>query len=361
MAGIYFIATGSSSRNQTKSLDQSFSVHEVGQYCAPRIQEQLNQHFADDKRVFAWGASTRGDLDKPTQGDYVVDVRNKVVKQVFRYAFMIDTGADTQLQRFIGWDDEKPANERRGFRYVYFLRAPQVAGRKDKSFFQQAFAQAANPQWLARQRWFSDDEVRMALERTGTRSLEDLLDIGPGLEPAVPSNFVTEIAFALQQEQQPKFLRPDWLLPVLRRVEFLRADHSHLEKEHEDIVTHLFEALGYARTQEIKHQRGRVDIVIVEPDQPRPIIVIEVKRDWALSRKRKDYVRQAHNYALEAGARWAILTNGDRYVVYDRKRGLSEDEQFECEFELTCLTTEGLQHLTGLRKQPRRDKGSSPG
>lgn len=154
------------------------------------------------------------------------------------------------------------------------------------------------------------------------------------------------------EPEQSKFLRPDWLLPILRQVETLCADHNHLEREHEDIVTHLFEALGYSRGLEIKFQRGRIDIVIVERDEPRPVIVIEVKRDWALSRRSKDYVRQAHHYASEAGARWVILTNGNRYILYDRTRGLSYDEQLESEFELTRLTSEGLQHLTGLRKRP---------
>lgn len=184
MAGIYFIAAGSSSRNRTKSLDQNLSAEDVTQHLEPLFKHQLNQHFVGDEKVFAWGAATkpRG-LDELKQGDYVVDVNNRVVKHVFRYAFMIDTGEDLRLQDWIGWDAEVPVNERRSFKYVYFLRAPQ-ATRRDKSFFEKAFGQEGNQNWLAGQRWFSDDEVRAALERTGTRSVEDLLGLEPGASPA---------------------------------------------------------------------------------------------------------------------------------------------------------------------------------
>ena len=63
----------------------------------------------------------------------------------------------------------------------------------------------------------------------------------------------------------------------------------------------------------------------------------EVKRDWDLTHEDTDTVRQAFNYALESGARYVIITNGDYYAFYDRTHGLSYCAHFVGEFRLSRL------------------------
>ena len=72
-----------------------------------------------------------------------------------------------------------PVDERRPYRYVFFLKDPQKPGRdqKEKEYFQKAFDQSGNNQWLVGQRWFSGSQVNDALERTGVENIRELLGI----------------------------------------------------------------------------------------------------------------------------------------------------------------------------------------
>ena len=74
-----------------------------------------------------------------------------------------------------------------------------------------------------------------------------------------------------------------------------------------------------------------------------------MKRDWSLSKDSKDYVRQAFNYALEAGAQYVAITNGDLYVFYNRLKGLSYDDHLMTEFQLSRLSIDCLRLITDLR------------
>lgn len=348
MSGVYFLAAGSSSKNRTKSLDRPLSYSGVISHLDQNAVQQMREVFVENEQVYAWGANGVGHLDRLAFGDYVVDVKNKVVVRVFRFTFFIHT-RDTRLQDWIGWDAEKSRDVRRPYPLVYFLRTPQRTRNSEKSFFQGAFAQDANPQWLAGQRWFDDADVLAAMDRSGAKSVEALLGIDAIGLPTTPriDPLISEIP---KEPKPPNYERPSFLEPIISRLELLRVDENHMEREHEDIVAHLFEILGYRRGQEIKFQRGRVDILIVEESDTRPKIVVEVKRDWSISKSNADFVRQAHHYAGEVGARWVILTNGDRYFIYDRQKGLSYEEQFDCEFELTALTQEGRKCVSKLYK-----------
>ena len=141
--------------------------------------------------------------------------------------------------------------------------------------------------------------------------------------------------------------RPSWLEQVINHIEELREDSRHQERDHEDLVSRFFEELGYKRGADIKYRRGRVDILIQHNDKP--LIVIEVKRDWSLTSKSKEYVQQAFNYALDVGSRYVAITNGDRYVVYDRTQGLSYDEHLVYEFQLTRLKPNCAKLINNLR------------
>ena len=173
MSGIYFIAAGQSSRNREKSLDRSLQVAHVKKMLSGRSGTQFSSHYGQNDTVYVWGANKIGDLDKLEAGDFVVDVKNKKVVQVFQFGLWIET-EDTRLQEAIGWDSEKPKEQRRPYKIVYFLTQPRRTLRHEKSFFQRAFAQEANQNWLVGQTWFSPLDVKQALARTNTQSIEHL-------------------------------------------------------------------------------------------------------------------------------------------------------------------------------------------
>lgn len=85
--------------------------------------------------------------------------------------------------------------------------------------------------------------------------------------------------------------------------------------------------------------------------QEKPLLTIEVKADWALSPKSKTYIEQAYGYAQEVGTRFVIITNGDRYVVFDRARRLDYASNLIGEFQVTRLTRSGLDILESLRRE----------
>ena len=149
-------------------------------------------------------------------------------------------------------------------------------------------------------------------------------------------------------EEPDEFIVPDWLRPITDRIKSLRRQTDHTESDHEAIVEELFRVLGYTPTDEIKFQRGRIDIIIAINNKP--LITIEVKRDWNSSKKNTAYVQQAFNYSNEIGTRFVVVTNGDRFLIYDKKRGYSLDGMLSAKFELTKLDDEGLRSLESLKK-----------
>lgn len=176
--GIYFIAAGSSSKNRDKTLDKSHSVEEMCRFLPPKDCERLRRYFLSGGGVYLWGANEKNanDVFSIKDGEYVVDVKNKVVVQVFRFCFSVKT-KDTKLQEYVGWDREKPGDKKRPYRYVYFLSSPNSTVKKEKKYFQDAFGHSNNPMFLFGQEYFSDRRVEEALERTRSNSVEDFLGI----------------------------------------------------------------------------------------------------------------------------------------------------------------------------------------
>lgn len=135
---------------------------------------------------------------------------------------------------------------------------------------------------------------------------------------------------------------------MLGQIRTLHRDSGHQERDHEDLVASFFVALDYKRTEDIRFRRGRVDIGISDGDQA--LITIEAKADWSLSAQNKDYISQAFNYSLETGTRWVIVTNGDRYLLFDRDQGRTYDEHLPADFQLTSLAGGDLEKIESLRK-----------
>ena len=343
MPGVYFIAAGQSSRNREKSLDKSLPCENISELLSNNSRREFLQHRSATDVVYAWGANRVGDLNRLEAGDFVVDVRNKKVVQVFRFVYWIET-EDTRLQEYIGWDTEKSKDKRRPYKIVYFLTDPMRTIRTQKVFFQKAFAEESNQNWLVGQKWYSPSEVQKALSRTFTNSIEELLGVNADSLPIPRISEEPSVAKTLTVDE---FERPTWLNQVIDQIEELRNDLQHQERDHEDLVSRFFEQLGYKRGKDIKYRRGRIDVMIQLDNTP--LIVIEVKRDWSLSRKSKDYVQQAFNYALNEDSRYVAITNGDRYVFYDQSQGVSYDKCFIYEFQLTRLHPKDIDSINKLR------------
>lgn len=352
--GIYFIAAGNSSKNRQKTLEKSHSIAEIFHFLPSNDQNELKKSFSNNDKIYVWGANKKNlkDLQRIREGEFVVDVKNKVVVQIFTYCFYIKTG-NTKLQEFLGWDQEKPLKERRPYNYVYFLKNPATTVRREKKYFQVAFDLTHNQNWLVGQKYFSDAEVSNALERTLCRSPEALLGITNNQERSIPKA-ITTIPPIIPPVTIPKKLVPiievpSWLKDLISKINALKNDSEHFERDHEELVASLFELLGYKRIYDIKFRRGNIDIRIDKNNKP--IITVEVKADWALSPESRNALSQAYNYALETGTPFIIITNGDRFCVYDRRHGMSYKENLIADFTLTKMTEKTIDHLNLLKKE----------
>ncbi len=71
-----------------------------------------------------------------------------------------------------------------------------------------------------------------------------------------------------------------------------------------------------------------------------------------MTRENKQVLCQAFGYAFEVGARYVVITNGDYYALFDRRVGLSQDDNFRGELWLSRLTEGDLpliQRMKALR------------
>ncbi len=144
-------------------------------------------------------------------------------------------------------------------------------------------------------------------------------------------------------------ITPEWLSGLIRSINLLKKDKNHYEREHESLVEKFFGSLGYEAHNEIKYRQGHVDILISL--NSRPCIVVEVKRYWALARNDEDVIFQAYRYALKNGARFVVLSNGDSYILFDRLKGFSIDQNYIGTFKLTQLENNSLQLVNFLQKE----------
>lgn len=142
-------------------------------------------------------------------------------------------------------------------------------------------------------------------------------------------------------------LRPQFLEPIIRKVETLRAQQHHTERDHESLVEDFFVSLGHRQHEDIRFRQGRVDILL--RTNGKAVVVVEVKRDWGLNTHNADSaIWQAYRYAHEQGVRYVLVTNGDTYILFDRLRGLSYSTHRLGEFQLTSLRDQDLVLISRL-------------
>lgn len=359
--GIYFIAAGGSSKkgNRNCTLDKYWEVEDICRFLEPEERGRLNRFFPNDEEVYLWGANDKStnQLEKVREGEYVVDVKNKEIVQVFEFCFWFKA-RDTKLQKYVRWDAEVLPNKRRPYMFVYFLRNPKRTHRREKQYYQDAFQLGHNQHWLVGQRYFDDFEVEAARDRKKTKSVEEFLGISNGKThqvqthhggpPTATAEIVGHVEGDRPSSRSTTIEPPEWLARVVQLVKALHEDSEHLERDHEDLVGSFFEALGYRRTVDIKFQRGRIDIRI--DISGKPLATVEVKADWTLSSKSKPAIEQAFTYALYAATRFVIVTNADHYCVYDQSQGYGLAERLVAEFQLTALKKSDLTMIEGMKK-----------
>ncbi len=142
---------------------------------------------------------------------------------------------------------------------------------------------------------------------------------------------------------------PDWITDIRNEISVLRQDVDHQERGHESLVEKFFEGIGYERVKEIKYRLGHVDILIQV--NSKPYVVTEVKKSWKLSYKDTKVVHQAYRYALENGARYVVITNGDYFAVFDRMRGFTLENNFIGEYFISKSNNDVLQLIKLLSRK----------
>ena len=343
--GIYCIAAGSSSDNRLKTLERSWSIAELKDYLSTHDVQRLLEHFPTGGSIFLWGANRKGQLVHVKPGEYVIDFQDQRVVNVFRFCFFTFTGSDTRLQRHVGWDQGRP------YPYVYFLNSPRRPRNRDKRFLLNAFDVSLKPHFFDGQKYLDDQRCSAALRRTGLFSLEEMLGLSPqgqqppSISPAAPEPDPSPSP-VIQLPPVPDL--PSSLRLVVDDVQRLWNQEHSLERDHEHAVAQFLQALGYRAGEDIRFQRSNMDIVLAKDG--RIFVVIEVKADRALASTHRNVIAQAFGYALQVGAPLVIISNGNYYAVFDRRRGLSLEDQLFAEFRLLALDQLALAAIETLRK-----------
>lgn len=90
------------------------------------------------------------------------------------------------------------------------------------------------------------------------------------------------------------------------------------ERQIEDYVKQILMELGFPELS-IQFQVGRVDICAMDTKN-QPVMVVEVKRSIDSTPKYNAARRQAQGYAEINGARYILVTDADRILIYDLNR-----------------------------------------
>lgn len=119
------------------------------------------------------------------------------------------------------------------------------------------------------------------------------------------------------------------------------------ERNHEDVVRELLIRLGHA-PKSVVFQVGHIDVCVKGKDGQHQTI-FEVKKSIASESSRANALRQANDYANRTGAELFVITDGDHFVIYDRRRGRSYGEMKIGEFRLLAFRKQDEPLLNQLR------------
>jgi hypothetical protein len=127
----------------------------------------------------------------------------------------------------------------------------------------------------------------------------------------------------------------------------VRSISGQPERNMEDAVKEFLVRLGHPRGN-IRFQIGHIDVTVTSM-AGEPLFVFEVKRSLASPAVRVEAMRQGFDYAGRVGARFVVITDADRYEVFDRTKGLSHDAMRCGEFQLTAFRASDTTVLDLLR------------
>jgi predicted type IV restriction endonuclease len=136
---------------------------------------------------------------------------------------------------------------------------------------------------------------------------------------------------------------------IIANIKKRDANESDTVKVITDVLSEIF---GYDKYTEITSEfaiKGTYcDLAIINQTRTNKIIkfLIEVK---AVSIQLNDnHVRQAVDYAANAGVNWVILTNAERWVIYKMKFGKPIDKELVSEFNLLTINPKSSKDLEAL-------------
>ena len=121
------------------------------------------------------------------------------------------------------------------------------------------------------------------------------------------------------------------------------------ERDKEDAVKELLVRLKHPPDR-IFFQPGRVDLILKD-SSGKSEFVFEVKKSIASASERAKAQRQAVDYANRTGAKIMVITDADRYDIYDRRRGWEFNSMFCGSFQLTKFDAASAPVLDLLRCQ----------
>ncbi len=127
----------------------------------------------------------------------------------------------------------------------------------------------------------------------------------------------------------------------------VRSIAGQPERNMEDAVKEFLICLGHDRAS-IRFQVGHIDVTVTGASGE-PLYVYEVKRSLANPATRAEAIRQGFDYAGRIGARFVVISDADRYEVFDRTRGLSHEAMRCGEFQLTAFRAADAEVLDVLR------------
>ncbi|MCI0365517.1 MAG: hypothetical protein L0219_16765 [Phycisphaerales bacterium] len=130
-------------------------------------------------------------------------------------------------------------------------------------------------------------------------------------------------------------------------VERIRSLVGLPERNHEDVVKDLLLRLGFDASS-IVFQQGRIDVRVLTQDR-KTAAVFEVKRTIVSESERAAARRQGMDYASQTGALIIVVTDGDRYEIYDRRRGHDYSAMLCGKFQLPAFRDSDATTLDLLR------------
>jgi len=342
--GLYLVPA--SSENIKKTLLHDIDIATAEKFLVSSDLNKLKELLGTERRFNCWAMTegTRSEFDKMQKGDTVLFAEKSTGS--FKYKAEVFFTAESEEMGNYLWTyvPNKP------WKLIYFVKDVKEVN-IDKRTLVMALGYSPNYEVPGAIR-VKEEYLHDIIDKYG--SIQAFLDahLKQGSKNELGNHAVKNEEADLKEKidyVKQDYERPETFVKLIEEIGILRDDSEHKERAHESLVEHFYELLGFNKHTEIKYRQGRVDISISYQDKV--IIVNEVKKDWHLTYKDKNSVKQGYSYAIENGARFVVITNGDYYAIFDRSKGLDMNSNLIGELRLTKLTKDCLSILGMLKKE----------